>query len=221
MSLDQVVSSMEGPAAYAARVRPTDPARERRRKPRRATDCDQQSLAVLATWFIEREPMPTIILDRQLRVLLRNACAAHLLRKIASIDANTAAFKFSDKHHQRELLRVLNEEVERAELQVCVSGVPQDLQVTAIRAGHAGTLFVRVSASLPETSIIQRIKTQLKLTQAESEIALAISRGCSLAQIAKARSASINTVKTQVRYIYQKTAVCSQVGLTRLVARIV
>lgn len=221
MSLEQVAPSSDGLAALGARIRAAGATRDRRRRCRRANDSNQRSLALLAQWFMDREPVPSLILDRQLRVVLQNAAASRFLDEIAHLDTRTRAVTFLNKAHQRELVRVLNEVTDRAQFQARVGDVFETIRITAIRTGKSGTLFVRVTASSPVLSFVQRIKSELKLTQAETEIALAISRGCSLLQIAKARNASINTVKTQVRYIYQKTGVCSQVGLARHVTEIV
>jgi DNA-binding NarL/FixJ family response regulator len=53
------------------------------------------------------------------------------------------------------------------------------------------------------------------LSPAEGAVAMAIARGCSLAEVAHDRKTSIRTVANQVRAAYAKLGVCSRLELAR------
>ena len=58
------------------------------------------------------------------------------------------------------------------------------------------------------------------LTRAEAEIALAIARGATAAEIALDRGASINTVRGQIKSVFAKLGCSSQAAVAELVKRI-
>jgi DNA-binding CsgD family transcriptional regulator len=56
------------------------------------------------------------------------------------------------------------------------------------------------------------------LTTAEAEVAERVCEGRTLAQIARLRGVSVNTIKTQLRQIFRKLEVDSRVALVRRLA---
>jgi DNA-binding NarL/FixJ family response regulator len=196
------------------------PQLERRERPRRAADLEWYTLAAFARWFIGREPAASFILDRRLRVLLTNAAADDLLLRTRQIELRGAALNFSSKAHRSIVAEVADERTTQATFQLRVEGRPETARIEAICLGPLANDYLLLSVAGPAASLQCKIRSALQLTPAETEIALAISRGLSHGQIASARRASINTIKTQVRCIYQKAGVRSQAALASKVAQI-
>ena len=65
------------------------------------------------------------------------------------------------------------------------------------------------------------LSSSFDLTRAEMEIAAFVVEGFSVARIAEARGSSVATVRCQLRTIYEKTSVNSQIELMRVVMGIV
>lgn len=193
---------------------------ERRERPRRAADLEWYTLAAFARWFIEREPAASFILDRRLRVLLANAAADDILLRTRQIELRGATLNFTSRAHRTIVTEVADEQMTQVTFQLRVEGRPETARIEAIRLGPLANSYLLLSLGRPAENLQRKIRSALQLTPAESEIALAISRGLSHGQIARARRASINTIKTQVRCIYQKAGVRSQAALASKVAQI-
>jgi DNA-binding CsgD family transcriptional regulator len=81
--------------------------------------------------------------------------------------------------------------------------------------------FVWVSdASAGSRDLSRRLGTLFGLTAAEQRVAAALARSLAPAEIAERRRVSLNTVRTQVRSIFDKLGVGRQVELARLLAEI-
>jgi DNA-binding CsgD family transcriptional regulator len=65
------------------------------------------------------------------------------------------------------------------------------------------------------TCVIQQAEDGMPLTASEREVAERLCDGLTLAQIARLRGVSINTVKSQARQIFRKLDVDSRVALVR------
>lgn len=74
-----------------------------------------------------------------------------------------------------------------------------------------------VDPSGPRTTVNGALRQLFGLTPAEARIALAISNGCTIGEIADATALSRNTIRTQLRSIFAKMGVKRQAALIRTV----
>jgi DNA-binding CsgD family transcriptional regulator len=194
---------------------------ERRRQPRRAEDCRQFALAELAKWFVNREMQPHFIVDEQMTVLLMNEAAKRFLASTKAISVNAAKLALGNDRHRAELNRVLDDNADQVSFTTRVAGLLTSVSIRRFPLSGAGGKALLITTSPASGTYYALMHAELGLTKAESEIALAIFKGLSLVKIAKERGASINTVKTQARYVFQKCRVHSQVGLTRRIGELI
>jgi len=187
---------------------------ERRQLPRRAEDYRQRALAECTTWWIDREPRPMIIVDARLHVLLMNAPAARFLAVTRTIRLHASRLVFSQEGHRSEVERLLQRNLGQVSFKAQVRGSAMTISVQRMPSVHSVAQPLLISAVSGGVDG-DCLRTKFGLTQAETEIALAIFNGKSLVLVARSRDVSINTVKTQVRHIFQKCRVQSQNELTR------
>jgi DNA-binding CsgD family transcriptional regulator len=192
-------------------------ARERRRRPRRSEDRGESLLADLGRWFLNCQVRPHLLMDRSQRVLAMNRPAQQLLKGLSSIALRGASLRFSNPRHAADVARVMNGDTDGVSFNVPrATGV---LSVRIVRVQPSSTLFLLSMAAVTCDSL-ERLRFELGLTPAESEIAFSVYSGLSLVRISRERGASINTVKTQARHVFQKCGVQSQVELTRRVGQV-
>lgn len=89
----------------------------------------------------------------------------------------------------------------------------------AVEERH-GAVVVRMlachaAASCTVTCVVQEAHALSSLTSCEQEVAGHLCDGLTLAQIARLRGVSINTIKSQVRQVFRKLDVESRVALVR------
>src|SRR4051812_5819928 len=85
---------------------------------------------------------------------------------------------------------------------------------------RAGAVIVRMlsrhaAAACTLTYVVQDANAHTTLTCCEREVAEHLCQGLTLAQVARLRGVSINTVKSQVRQVFRKLNVDSRVALLR------
>jgi len=89
---------------------------------------------------------------------------------------------------------------------------------------RAGGMAFRLEAGSPTgrhcvvTCLIQDAIDDPRLTPSEREVADRLCEGRTLAQIARLRGVSVNTIKSQVRQVFRKLEVDSRVALVRRLA---
>ena len=71
-----------------------------------------------------------------------------------------------------------------------------------------------------QKSVANHMKEQFGCTSAEAQVCEELKKGNSIQEIADIRSVSIETVRTQVKCVFQKTGVKSQAKLVALLSRI-
>lgn len=222
MSVEIVAPS---PAASARPIRisipKATPALEHRRRPRRAEDHERQALADLARWFVERETQPHIVVDQQMNILVMNAAAKSHLAKSNLLEVSDRKLSFASTNHRESADRVLRDTSPQTTLFVRTGGFASSISLRRLPVLSNGSTTLLITISPASGIDCDRIQKEFGLTKAESEIALSIFKGLSLVKIAKERDASINTVKTQARYVFQKCRVHSQVALTRKIGQLV
>lgn len=95
---------------------------------------------------------------------------------------------------------------DRAELPV-----PQDLRVSRFEVGNDD--YMLLSYPVPRWNLPR------ELTAAEAEVALAVLRGASRAEIARERGCSERTVRNLLARVFEKLGVRSKIELANLLAQ--
>lgn len=194
-----------------------------------------------------REELLRQILDRCVRAILaitrdrqllyQNAAAQLLTRRNDVLEVREGRLGFAD---QRVLSRVVNHlDGKSARHRSTPAGLALQLHSRPPNGGvstpyrvlvtplgsrpeelqHSATWLVFVSELSTERRIHREILIALYgLTEAESQLAIALFAGCSLEEAAQTQRISINTAKTHLRQIFQKCGVQSQANLLQLLA---
>jgi DNA-binding CsgD family transcriptional regulator len=217
MSFDTAYSPVTVSPAPAAFVLPkvlsiTD----RRNRPRRASDEKQSSLAALAGWFVSRQRQPIIAFDNRKKVLLINEGGQRFLESVKTISLVNNHLVFKSDRICNVVEQALATHIAPPSVQMRVGGHNATLDIKVLKLSDGVKLFIATMTSeqvmLPD---YDTVREEFGLTHAEFVIAVGIYNGLSLAKIAKERDASVNTVKTQTKQLFQKCRVHSQVELTR------
>ncbi len=86
--------------------------------------------------------------------------------------------------------------------------------------GHCRAWVWVSDADAASEDIARRLESLFGLTGAEQRVAAALARRLSPADIAEQQGVSLNTVRTQVRSIFDKCGVARQVEITQLLAEV-
>jgi DNA-binding CsgD family transcriptional regulator len=187
---------------------------DQRRRRRRADDIKHGLLASISVALLERDAQPCIVADERMNVLAMNDQARRILREMRSLTIGGMRLKMLTRKAALQWARVVSGEIVTT---VCRMRAEERMEVVSLaRLGSTPCILIR----LRQDSAEDRLRRTYGLTQAESDVARGISQGLSLVKIARARNASINTVKTQVRNIFHKVGVRSQVLLTRRITEL-
>lgn len=93
------------------------------------------------------------------------------------------------------------------------------LSVVAVQAGSAGRQ-VMVTVTDPEigdTSLSSRLRTLYRLSASEAEVAIRISQGATLAELAEERRTAIGTIRNQTKAVSEKLGCGRQAEIVALV----
>jgi DNA-binding NarL/FixJ family response regulator len=190
----------------------------RRRRPRRADDLRLQTLAEIAGLLLESRKRARIIVDSSFKVVLANEAAQQAFAASDLVNLRGSKLHCIHKKLEAELSSVLAGATPETSFSIRVDGRSETVVIRQLDMAGAATSHALIDISVAAEL---RLREQFGLTHAEADIAKCIFHGLSLVKIAKERCASINTVKTQVRYIFQKVGVRSKVSLARTIGELV
>lgn len=186
---------------------------------------------------VDQLSVATIILDEQGRVLNTNDLAATLLEQgdalqlrnqhlhIEGRDINRelqdglAAIISAQQHGETSMVRALRvpRPGGRADLGLVIRPVPAK-QWSEGQSSPCAAIFIS-DPDLRESTSQQILGELFELTPAESNLAILLARGLSLAQSSQAQSISQHTARAQLKSIFSKTGVTRQAELVRLVLK--
>jgi DNA-binding CsgD family transcriptional regulator len=192
------------------------PFEERRRGRRRTGDRLLSIVSELAAWFAERSPEPLFVVDRVGRVMFSNDGARRLAAeaRVVSVRDDTLTFvsrrlqaAFDTARRDAGTPTAVDTQHQRVRYRVVFHGIEL--------SGNTMLLVVGVQPLTGFAEFGRLLEQVAGLTSAESDVAAHLCAGEALAEIAAARGASVNTVKTQTRQVFQKCGVRSRVELIR------
>jgi DNA-binding CsgD family transcriptional regulator/PAS domain-containing protein len=188
--------------------------------------------------ILDSIPYPIVVVDDTLGISLRNAPALKLLARKDEVYEVEGTLVFRNHDVPPQLLAALEEvrnsvlvdPLERKVVKVPrAKGLPLLLFVSAVRPevamqamGPALRWMVVVHDPEEPLPVIDPflVGECFGLSPAESRVAVALARGYTIKEIAQRHRTSVNTVRTQVKNVLDKTRADRQVELVRLVAGI-
>lgn len=175
-------------------------------------------------------PQPILVVDRALRVRVRNASAERLLAKRHVLSEQHGLLWISPLLQNAGLTPVLNRASATVSPQsgACVARDDQDrvwkVDVLPLVSGTlAGCAMIAIECVDPQMSAektVPRLIAMFALTNAEAHIAVCLSNGQSVEQVAFDRRSSEHTIRSQIRAIMSKLNVHRQAEVTSIVSRL-
>lgn len=184
---------------------------------------------------LSRLNLAVFICDEHLNILHQTDQAEDIVQSRSEVTARNKILGFQNSKQNRELSRLVRNAVgaSRGETQH-PGGVLRvndgtgllEVVVTPIRYAPPGALF---NSSTPSAAVFMRDATTPRviapdalsvlydLSPSEADIAVRMNLGLSLAQIADLRGVSVQTVRSQIKTLYQKTGTSRQADLVALV----
>lgn len=181
--------------------------------------CNHAALSSVTLWLADRVAQPLFIVNDRGVVLLTNEGARRVLKSSRDLTIAKSRLVFTNLSQQRIFDTVLEDCL--CLLQSLPIIGPTFLgSLTPISCHSHRIASFSISAAPGRGATSSKLQTAFSLTTAEAQIALRIYGGLSLKRIAKERNASINTVKTQTRNVYEKCHVASAATLVRRIGEV-
>jgi DNA-binding CsgD family transcriptional regulator len=194
-------------------------AADRRRRVRRVNDGVRLVLESISAWLADGESDALFFLDESANVLLMNVGATYLLSDTSVMRMARSRVSLSDPKCQAVFEGVLLGHKHPFDCRRMFEA-PIRATMEAIPCAAGPIHVLRISGPTGDRRVAATLRAAFGLTAAEAQIALGIYRGMSLVRIAGERSASINTVKTQARSVFQKCGISSSAALVRRICEI-
>lgn len=163
------------------------------------------------------------------RILHMNACAQVLLRLQNTIRVQGDRLEFTSPDHSEQFRALGRTDVQLARSSTMYlrlqgpGGLPLQAALMRLPDDIAGSrrfaLFIKQQrdGGAPTAALRQLYG----LTRAEAELAAALATGQSLAEVARARGATIHTVRTQLKAVMQKLGTNRQAEIVQIVGNLV
>jgi DNA-binding CsgD family transcriptional regulator len=176
-----------------------------------------------------------VLLDHSARVLFANAAAQSLSEEGGALRLNAGVRGLSSEHARRlgDLVRSVLTGTPVRTMSLPSSGSGRLLMILASRVwgadmdrsdipnlGAAAAMLLICDPNRPAQIPAAWMMEAYRLTLAEVRVALAVASGATICDSARQLKISVNTVKTHLRRVYEKTGTRRQVQLSRLVAAI-
>ena len=175
--------------------------------------------------LLERFFVPTFIVDANLRLVDSNTSGASLLLKSSQLYSAADELRLKSFKAQRELQNAINDmssgqtRCSAMSIRIADDHGASSMSVLLSREHEASNRFLLMVAcadTLPKVDA-ENMRAIFGLTSAEVKLVNEIVSGASLGDISKTRHVSLNTLRTQLKSIFSKTATSRQADLVRLV----
>ncbi|WP_141397860.1 helix-turn-helix transcriptional regulator [Novosphingobium sp. Chol11] len=169
----------------------------------------------------------TLILDREGRILRRNALATQMLEEGSIIAEQHGSFEVRTGSSAATINRILSSPPPQGEeilFEIATGGTPLHARARAVPSsayadGAWLALFI-ADPSRPVGPSEEILRDRFHLTRAESGLALHLAQGATLADAADALGIAYNTTRSHLRAIFAKTNTHRQVELITLLRTI-
>lgn len=186
---------------------------------------------------VDQLSVATIILDERGRLLNTNALAKTLLEEADGLSLRDQQLHIDGRDINRELQQALKDIIKaqhsstpgvvralrlprsagRADLGLVIRPVPSSERGEG-QSSPCAAVFIS-DPDLRESASQQILAELFELTPAESNLAILLARGLSLAEVSANQHISQHTARAQLKSIFAKTAVSRQAELVRLVLK--
>ena len=180
---------------------------------------------------LELMGMPCALLNSQGSVLAANSQAQDLTEIISWLSQDRIAF--ADKQATIQLQQALDGLLYHSPRSVCSFAVRDEHQIASHVAhivpikrsahdlfAHSYAMMIIMPVASPSFAPVALIRTLFDLTASEARIAQALGQGESLEEIAASGGVSINTVRSQLKLVFEKTGCSRQAEVCALMNRI-
>lgn len=177
---------------------------------------------------LSRIPIGVIIINSKLEVTYNNELAAALCKKDLGLKIENNHLKLDKLADQRllksSLIKLLNNEITHKTLQIKSDFQISPLTLMARNVESSGKPInfhqdqIILYISYPELcsfSNADSLQAVFKLTAAEAHLALSLTNGLTLQNIAEDKNISVQTVRSQLKSVFNKMNVNSQTELVR------
>ena len=185
---------------------------------------DSYRLTALLTQSFEEQDVPTIILLDDLSIVGINARGRQMIEQNSEFRLTEGKFLFRKSlksDYFRTLLEKMNNETVLCKILQLEVGEPLVFRIQRILpSGLPRSAFkiTWISPRVAQERYWADLTTILNLTRAEERIAKQLFEGLDLRELAETSGITIETVRTHIRRIYQKTGVVSREKLQVVLA---
>ncbi|MDQ7249051.1 helix-turn-helix transcriptional regulator [Dongia sedimenti] len=169
-------------------------------------------------------PQPVLVVDRDARLFFANAAGAQLLREGTLLRSVAGRVRAAHRGDVAALDRALHPVPQSGDgngslaLRRAGDKAPATLRITPLRRRNRAEWSGRIAlvVELPPPRGLATWAAAFHLSPAETRLWTALSAGRRLLDIAEESGTSVNTVRVQLRTLFQKTGVHRQADLLRL-----
>jgi len=162
-------------------------------------------------------PIAESIVKQHPALQIQPSVRAHIAKENSELQDKLAAVSKSDAKsvNQTSVSMALNHPSRETPLHVTL--LP--LSDTSILGSHSdsGVIIFLSDYESPLNVPYESLCSVYELTKAEAKVAVALSNGISLSAYSKMHNVSVNTVRTQLKRVFEKTGASSQPELVRLI----
>jgi DNA-binding CsgD family transcriptional regulator/PAS domain-containing protein len=190
-----------------------------------------QAAAEASGWrgMLDRFSSSVILVNREGRVIASNSSAASMLSRADGLVVAKGELRGSQSRETTALRRLVaitaSQEPQSCpgEIEISRPSGKSPLLISAaphrIAGGERGVLLIVTDpAAMPE-HLHGHLRRRFGMTESEATIAVRLSAGASLPEIAEERGSSLHTVRTQVKQVLQKAGARTQADLVRTILR--
>jgi len=200
-----------------------------------------QSDSLIARTMLDALPQPVMLVDETLYLYHLNRAAADMLEASGAVFERGGMLRFNKSQDAERTVLAMRE------LGITGAVAPDERQHQVVfrlgeQAGHAELLVIAISVHPEETMamfggasrailLFHRLDGEVRLdpliishafglTPAEAQVAATLVAGQTIAEVAKSRGVSLETVRSQVRSICAKVGVSRQADLARVLTQL-
>lgn len=163
--------------------------------------------------WLASDPVPRVLLDRNLRVLWSNEAATAFLAQRRDLEVRNAALGAIDGTQHALLSEVIAASTETTRCWELLSADDRHILMQIRRLAEIDRTVIAVTFWRTQKPRFANLNRVFDLTKAEHAVLLKLLSGSVADSIAECHGVSLDTVRTQIRSIYAKLDVSSREGL--------
>jgi DNA-binding CsgD family transcriptional regulator len=166
----------------------------------------------LRHWLMT-DPVPRVLVDRNLRVVWGNDAATAFLTERRDLEVRNAALGAVDSTQHALLVDAIGASTDTTRCWELLSAEDNHIVMQIRRLSDLERPLIAITFWRTETPRFANLSRVFELTKAEHSVLLKLLNGSVADSIAECHGVSLDTVRTQIRSIYAKLDVSSREGL--------